>query len=160
MVPEKSDNITDNYELQSETTTLGAELECEMVDLKNLRFRANDSHNSIVLNKTVTIGDVQAECSSNIDTTIAAGSVDSFEDAGTLCQTEPSALELVLKLDALNNNATEDEKDLCGRTLIFGWARRPEGTCKSSGLNDLPVENLLFVQCQPRLVRGKFFQLP
>lgn len=154
---EKNDDIADGDQLQSETVTLGAELECQMVNITDLRF-GGVGPGKIVLKKTVKMGEIEAECSSTDETHIKTGTENTLiGDIGSICQVGTSALELVLRLNALNSNATQDEKNVCGGTVIFGWARRPEGTCKSYDLADLTDQNLRFVQCQPRLMRGKYF---
>lgn len=145
-------NFTTEDQFEGETVTLGAKLDCEVIDLEDIRFTDFKPHESgSVLNKTLDIGSSQAICASNQDAivVIGPGSLDN------VCQNGTSALELVLTMDAANANATQEDKDACMRTIILGWIRNPEGSCKSAVLTAETAKESLFIQCQPRLLRGK-----
>ena len=144
----------DNGQFESETDTLGATLDCQVIDPKEMRIRKESGEPLIAT--TVQMGHLQAECSSDPYQQIS----DSLYLDGNIeptCQNGPSALELVLTLDTQGNNTTLAEKKVCQGTVVLAWVRNPESSCKAN-LSSLDTENSLFLQCQPELVRGKFFR--
>jgi hypothetical protein len=152
---DQSGNATNQDQFESETDALGAELECEVLHPKDLRFWEHDHSNpGPILNKTVQMGNIQASCSSNKDAQLIVGPEIGI-DLTRVCQNGTSALELVLTLEALGANATQEEKEICWKTVILGWVRNPEGSCSSPNVTTLNTKDSLFLQCQPRLVHGE-----
>lgn len=142
-----------NDQFQIETTTLGAELECNVVNTTEMRIKLTQD-GYINLNMTVRRGEIGAECSS--DRGFDTPRVYEGPEGPDSCQLGASALELIVGLNTLNPNSTQKEKDVCLGTVVLGWARKPQGTCKSSSQQDFDAINSLFIQCQPRLMRGKY----
>ena len=142
-------NSTRIEQFQIDTTALGAELGCNVMKTTDARIKIH-GQGTLILNMTVERDGIRAECSSQRGDDTAH-----VMQGPTSCQTGASALELVVELDALHFNATQEEKDVCLGTVILAWARKPQGTCTSSSQPDFDATNSLFVQCQPRLVRGK-----
>lgn len=150
-------NDTNDSRFQSETPTVSAKLECENVnvDPKSIHFSADTS--SPILNTTVPGGDIQVQCSGSPHIRVASGPGIDDTTFDTLCQSGATALELVLTLDALGVNATEEDKKLCRQTVLLGWIRSPNGTCDSfSYMPTVNADNSLFIQCRPQLMRGKY----
>ncbi|KAJ4346856.1 uncharacterized protein N0V89_010788 [Didymosphaeria variabile] len=143
-------NAASQDQFESETVTLGARLNCEVVDLRDIGFNA-PSKSGAVLNKTVRMDRSQADCSSNKDAIVVMGPGNNDQ----VCQNGTSALELVLTLEATGANATQEEKEVCMGTVILGWIRNPEGSCKSPDLTAETAKDSLFIQCQPKLVSGE-----
>lgn len=148
-------NDTNDSRFQSETPTVSAKLECENVDPRSIHFGANTS--TPILNTTVPRGDTQVQCSGSQHIRVASGPGIDDTTFDTLCQSGATALELVLTLDALGVNATEEDKKLCRQTVLLGWVRSAKGTCDSfSYIPTVNTDNSLFIQCRPQLMRGKY----
>lgn len=150
---------TNEEQFQIETTSLGAELNCKTVKTTDLRIKTDQD--SLDLSVDVQRDGIQAKCSSESDwksLRITSGPELNETSLERICLTGASAIELVVRLVPSNPNATQEEQDICLGTVVLGWARDPKGTCSSSNLTDFDVTNSLFLQCNPRLTRGKYSQ--
>ncbi|KAL1593815.1 hypothetical protein SLS60_010547, partial [Paraconiothyrium brasiliense] len=141
-------NAASQDQFESETVTLSGRLNCEVIDLGDIGFN-DPSYDKGILNKTVRMDGSQANCSSNQHAIVVMGPGNNDQ----VCQNGTSALELVLTLEATGANATQEEKEVCMGTVVLGWIRNLEGSCKSPDLTTETAKDSLFIQCQPTLVR-------
>lgn len=149
--PLDSGNMSDDYQFESVTDKLGAKLDCKVIDPKDIRFGKGSPEPMITT--TVQMGNVEAECSSDPHKQIS-GSAFLDDNLNIVCQNGSTALEFIITLDAQGNSTTLEEKKMCQETVVIGWVRKAEGSCEAK-LTGLNIENSLFLQCQPTLVRGK-----
>jgi hypothetical protein len=156
---ENADNRTANAngsEYEAVTQAFGADLDCTQLQIGD-KFQAAvitetsgvtfSSHASINLTVPTDSGNVQ--CSSLANLAISPGPI----REKSICVNGPSALELVVQLQA-GINATQEETEACMRPIVLGWLRDPQGSCPIGRGLQLTRNNSIFIQCQPRLVMG------
>ena len=136
----------DRYE--GYATGLGAELDCNELEY-GAGFRSDLRQG---VNVTIHSGNVSAECTSPEIDEVLSGLTD---DGASICQQGPVASELTLPLDARNENASQEERELCWGAVVLGWVRDSEGSCNSTREVELDASNSFFIQCRPRLVTGR-----
>ncbi|KAL5372989.1 hypothetical protein DPSP01_013091 [Paraphaeosphaeria sporulosa] len=147
-------NGTEDSEYEAETTAFGAELDCTIFDPRSKDLFSRTGEPGSIFNSTLTGKDgSRSTCVSDYHVQASPGPTDFIGD--TICQQGPSALELVLSLDTANENATQAEKEICWPSIFMGWLRTPNGTCQTSKKTTLNSQNSFFLECRPRLVRGR-----
>jgi len=147
---------TDDIEYQARTQAYGAELDCEELSFginyyANLAKTPYDDTN-MYLNVSVSSGSTTVNCSG--ENSLRPGPLIDALTAGLACSKGLSAAEFITQL-AAGVNATQEEKDICTMSVVFGWIRVPDGSCGGIRDRDLDASNSLFVRCRPRLVAGR-----
>ncbi|OCL06176.1 hypothetical protein AOQ84DRAFT_82899 [Glonium stellatum] len=105
---------------------------------------------------TMDLGTGKPVTCNRIGVSVLKGSITGGSTGGNnyLCQTGPSAIEFVLRLEGLQN-ATQPEKDLCAQAVLLGWGRDPgPDICARNTTKYFDGTNSLFIGCRPRLVAG------
>jgi hypothetical protein len=151
-----ANTFTDDIEYQARTQAYGAELDCEELSFgtnyyANLAKTPYDDTN-MYLNVSVSSGSTTVNCSG--ENSLRPGPLIDASTGGLACSKGLSAAEFITQL-AAGVNATQEEKDICMMSVVFGWIRVPDGSCGGIRDRDLDASNALFVRCRPRLVAGR-----
>ena len=150
-MPEFSDGPKGEEYYEAETTALGAELVCSVVE------HGNDLQVGLAkgVNTTITVGGVKAECTATPGNEEPRVGPRMGEGEPQLCQRGDVAMELTYNLEARSANASLAEQEICWGAAVFGWIRNSEGSCNQTSEVVLDASNSFFVQCQSRLVLGR-----
>ncbi|KAF1954142.1 hypothetical protein CC80DRAFT_128575 [Byssothecium circinans] len=155
-----SSNGTVQSQYEASTVAFGAELECS--ELKPSSFSGvevdYEGYKRKVLSVLLEKDGASATCISTTKFRLDAGpdSAQNPIEWIPVCQQGPAAAELVYTLEPAGNvNGSKADRNLCGAVVVLGWARDREGTCGETQEKALDAKNSFFVQCSPRLVKGR-----
>jgi hypothetical protein len=125
---------------EATTKAFGATLDCEQLEIGN----------DLAANVVAEVATVNATISSPSGKVLC---LNSERLSVQKCLNERSALEMVVTLKS-QENSTQEEADVCARSVILGYFRGPRGICPLGKDVTLGKENTLFVHCRPRMIAG------
>ncbi|KAF1847952.1 uncharacterized protein K460DRAFT_363966 [Cucurbitaria berberidis CBS 394.84] len=143
--------LKEDERLEARTTAVGAELDCQQIDPRNLTASwYRDSHNSgSTSDVSVTIDGVACE-KKDIRTEDGPEGVNG--GLNPYCEDGRTSMELVL-LPQARQNASLAEQDFCARLAVFGYVR-DANICRRN-TTTFDQSNALFVGCRTKIVAGE-----